>query len=156
VLQGELALAEWLQHVPAALSAIAFGPHKGLLQLVLRVLASAGRVSTGGETEASDAAACLLVLLQHPVTAVADQAWASVRKILEGSASDGVGSSASGLLRLLSTEAVMRHVIVQCMARGCEGRVADVGDVLQHMLASKDPLVVEGVPLTRRCYPSLF
>jgi hypothetical protein len=163
VLEGKQSVDVWLQHVPTAVSAIAFGPHKDLLRLVLRVLASAPAMSAsnacGGVTlaqtreaveaeqhAAAEAAGCLLALMQHPVAALAAQTWASVRRLLEGSDADGGAGTASHLLRLLSDAQVMRHVVVHCMAAEAADRAQDVDTVLSHLLACQDVVVASSTP----------
>ena len=143
VLRSEQPLREWLQHVPAALSAIAFGPHQGLLLLVLRVLASAA-----DDAVVEEASACLLVLLRHPVNTVVEKTWLALCKLLAAGDESAEGSEATrrGLLRLLSRRTVLRHVVVHCMVQGEDERVRQVAEVLKAMLASDDASVATGAP----------
>jgi hypothetical protein len=147
VLQGDMALNDWLTDVPASLTAVAFGPHKGLIQLVLQVLASAPHDADTDTLSpmAVEAASCLLVLLQHPVPAVPEHTWAALRKLLDlPAAADGrVGSA--GLLRLLSHAPVMRHLLVHCAVQGAPELREAVADVLRRMLASRDACIQAGM-----------
>ena len=150
--QGDMSLQEWLRDVPAALSAIAFGPHKDLIKLVLRVLASAPPAAdaSGPSDVADEAAACLCVLLQHPVPAVPAQTWGALRKLLTVSAAPDTDGTVDGLLRLLSHAPLMRHMIVICAANDSEERHEDIANILSHVLAARDLSVRAGGHLTSR------
>lgn len=167
VLDGVESVASWLRRVPTALSAIAFGPHKGLIRLVLRVLAAAPALEAGsmageggselqpaavGEEEALDATGCLLVLLQHPVDAVVAQTWQCLQRLVRDEDSGSPSSAACGLLRLLCLRAVMRHLVVLCATCEDSERLQMVADVLGAALSSSDFEVVTGahVPFTNR------
>jgi hypothetical protein len=173
VLDGSKPLTAWLPHVPAAVSAIAFGPHKDLVKLVLLVLASAAGSadsacganidSSVGQAHhalhisedrpaaetaqldlndsVSKGASILLTLLQHNVQSVQSRVWAAVQELLH-QGSEG-SSHASGLLRLLRSQLVMRHIVVDCVARD-EHHDGVVVDALQCMLASNDNDTVKG------------
>ena len=139
-------MPSWLADVPAALTAIAFGPHKDLIELVLRVLASAhADIADSGLSSCSDeAASCLLVLLQHPVSAVPEHTRAALRKLLGAPAPADGEATTVGLLRLLSQQPVMRHLVVLSADKGTQGSCELVAEVMGHMLASRDPCVQAG------------
>ena len=142
VLNNQSSVHEWLQHVPASLSAIAFGPHKDLIRLVLRVLAHAA----GNDAANSEAVSCMLVLLQHPVPAVPQNTWAALQRLLcHDDAGEDV-ASLEGLQRLLSNEAVMRHVAMHGIASRSAETAAAAADILAALLSCRVGKIVDGAP----------
>jgi hypothetical protein len=173
VLDGSMPLTAWLPHVPAAVAAIAFGPHRDLVKLVLLVISSAAASAVCGRApddhgtlhtldrspddetaqpslhdQIYQGASIVLKLLQHPVQSVQSKAWAAIGELLEGGAQES--SHVLGLLRLLSSQPVMRHIVVDCLARD-EEHEGVVVEALQRMLASGDGSTLQGTPRLLSC-----
>lgn len=123
VLAGSATPAAWLPKLPVAMSAIALGSHRSLVEQVICVLAStvegAGSPGAPGGDAAGDAAKCVLALLQHPSDLVQDQTWAVLHRLLPEDASCtpvAQRQTAQSLRVLLSNDVLMRQLMLTCLA----------------------------------------
>lgn len=86
---SETPSSQWLQSVPRALLAIAFGSHKDMLPAVVEAIAFAHRSKlreqTGCIEEVPPSVTALLAALQHPISSICVSAWSTVCEHLQGS-----------------------------------------------------------------------
>lgn len=86
---GETPSSQWLQSVPRALLAIAFGSHKDMLQRVVEAIALTHRSrphqQTGCAEEVPTSVTALLAALQHPISSISVSAWSTLCEHLQGS-----------------------------------------------------------------------
>lgn len=86
---GETPPQEWLQSVPAALLAIAFGSHTDMLQAVVEAVAVTHRSYAACEHQGDGqqvpaTVGALLAALQHPIRSICMSSWITVCEHLQG------------------------------------------------------------------------
>eukprot|EP00892_Ulva_mutabilis_P007023 jgi/Ulvmu1/4693/UM002_0424.1 len=115
--KGETPSPDWLQLVPAALLAIAFGSHTDMLPAVVEAIAMTHRSRVaqqqpgeGDEIPASVRA--LIAALQHPLSSIAMSAWSTVCEHLQGP-DRGLQTALLELLAHPATLKVMWRLIME-------------------------------------------
>lgn len=86
---GEVPPPQWLQSVPQALLAIAFGSHKDMLQAVVEAIALTHRASREHQLKCCSewvppTVTALVAALHHPISGISVAAWSTVCQHLQG------------------------------------------------------------------------